>query len=49
MVLAFNDDGEEVNEDSKTEWMVSAEKSLIDGGYIMNPIRLGLCKFIRVI
>ena len=49
MVLAFKDEGEEVNEDRKTEWMVSAEKSLKDGEYIMNPICLGLCKYIRVI
>ena len=49
MALAFNDDGEEINKDKKTEWMVSAKKSLNDGEYIMNPVRLGLCRSIRVV
>ena len=47
--LVYNDDGEEVDEHGNTQWVSSAKKSLQDGEYMINPIRLGLPKTVRVV
>ena len=47
--LVYNDDGDEIDEHGGTEWVSSANKSLKDGEYVLNPIRLGLPKTIRVV
>ena len=47
--LVYNYDGDEVDEHGNTQWILSAKKSLQDGEYMINPIKLGLPKTVRVV
>ena len=46
--MAYNDDGDELDRDGNIQWVQAAKKSLLDGDYMVDPIRLGLAKAIRV-
>ena len=46
--MAYNDDGDEFDRDGNIQWVLAAKKSLLDGNYMVDPIRLGLPKAIRV-
>ena len=46
--MAYNDDGDELDRDGNIQWVLAAKKSLLDGNYMVDPIRLGLPKTIRV-
>jgi hypothetical protein len=47
--LVYNDDGDEVDEHGDTQWVSSAKRSLQDGEYMINPIKLGLPMTVRVV
>ena len=42
--LVYNHDGDEVDEHGNTQWILSAKKSLTDGEYMINLVKLVFLK-----